>query len=199
VLTFLLAGYETTSVAITWTLYHLAMNPDKLAKVQEEVDQELGDRMPTMQDLDRLKFVTMVLKETMRLIPPAGIILREAAEDVVVGDYHFPKGAGVLVSPYAVHHDEQVWDRPEEFHPERFDEEDPNVRSRHPLAWLPFGAGPRNCIGQRFAMMEAKAVLGVLCRRFVLSVDPTHPVAIHPGITLRPRNDIKVQFSKRAH
>src|SRR5690606_6052542 len=138
-------GHETTANALNWTWVLLSQNPDAEAKVHDELDRVLGDRPPTLADLPNLPYTDWVIKESMRIYPPAGIVGREALEDVEIGEYLMPKGSQVNCLVYFPHHDPRWWDEPGQFRPERFSpENEANVNKR---AYIPFGGGPRVCIG----------------------------------------------------
>lgn len=179
------AGHETTAVALTWALYLLSQHPEVEAKLQDEVHRVLGDRPATLADLPNLPYTEMIVKEAMRLFPPAWGTVRELTDDVKFGDYTLAGGGFVLLSFHAMHHDERFFADPERFDPERFSAENEKRIPRY--AYLPFGAGPRVCIGNMFAMMEARLVLATLAQRCTLSLKPGAMVAPDPVFTLRPK------------
>jgi cytochrome P450 len=170
VLTLLLGGHETTANALVWACYLLSQHPEVAQKLRDEVDTVLGQRAPTLEDFPRLQYVDMVIKETLRVYPPAWILGRQAMQDVELGGYHVRKGTMVFVSPYIQHHDPRWFEEPEEFHPERFSEENEKKIRAH--AYIPFGAGPRACIGSRFTLTEQKVVLTLLAQN---ANSPCHP------------------------
>jgi cytochrome P450 len=178
------AGHETTSGALTWTLYLLSQHPEIEAKLHEEVDR-LNGRAPTFADLPNLPYSDMVVKEAMRLFPPAWGVTREPIEDVTPGGYAVKKGAVVFINIYGIHRDERFFPNPERFMPERFSPE--NEKSIPKYAYLPFGAGPRVCIGNMFAMMEARLILATIAQRFKLALAPGQQVAPERVFTLRPK------------
>ncbi len=182
-ITFLVAGHETTANALTWTWYLLSRHPEVERQLQDELRAVLGGEMPTFDDLPRLVYTKAVVKEAIRLYPPIWIIERRVIADDVVGSYRLPAGSSVVISPYLLHRHAQFWDRPDEFDPERF-------KDRAPAAYIPFGAGPRFCIGSEFSMMEAHMVLAMVAQRFRLRLAPGHLVEPLPGITLRARNGL---------
>ncbi len=194
-LTLVLAGHETTANALTWTFYLLAQNPQAEDKLLDEVDTVLNGNPPTLEDLGKLEYTEMVLKEAMRLYPPAWNFGRQAQEDVEIGDYILPKYAGVLISSYVVHRHPDYWDEPERFIPERFTPE--AEHARHKYAYFPFGGGPRICIGNSFAMMEAKIILASIAQRYRLHLVPGHRVVPEPLITLRPKYGMQMTLDKR--
>lgn len=185
VMTVFLAGHETTANTLTWTLYLLSLHPDAARKVREEVASVLGERPPKLEDLDRLVYTEQVLKESMRLFPPAWFISRSVIEDDVVGGYHIPKGSWVLFSPYLTHRDPRFWTNPEGFDPLRFTQEEEEKRPK--CAYFPFSTGPRKCIGEAFAMMEARLILAVIMQRARLELVPGRRVELDPTVTLRPK------------
>jgi cytochrome P450 len=163
----LTGGKETTATTLSWLLALLPEMPEVERKLVDEIDSVLGGRAPEAEDLPRLRFVRMVLSETMRRYPPVWLLFpREAREDVRFGAHVVPKGTRIWVSPYVTHHHPAAFDRPEEFVPERFasEGEDPPPKLRH--VWLPFGGGPRMCIGYRFAMWEMQIAVARLLARY---------------------------------
>jgi cytochrome P450 len=196
VMTLVLAGHETTANALAWTLYLLSRHPDVERRLAAEVAQVLGDRPPSFADLPKLPFCMNVVQESMRLYPPAWAFERQAIEDDVLAGYTIPAGSIVSMSPYALHRDPAHWENPEGFDPDRFLPERSEGRSRH--AYMPFGGGPRQCIGNSFALMEAQIVIASIVQRFRLALVPGHPVELDPVITLRPKNGIKMTLEPRA-
>ena len=188
--TMLLAGHETTANALTWTWYLLAQHPEVEARLTTELAEVLGGRVPLIADLPRLPYTHMVIQESIRLFPPAWIILRHAIKDDEIGGYPVPAGRVVGISPYVMHRHPGFWDEPEAFHPERFTPE--RVAERHRFAYIPFAAGPRQCIGNTFAMTEAQLVLATVAQRYRLRLVPEHRVETHTAITLRPRHGMHV-------
>jgi cytochrome P450 len=188
VMTIFLAGHETTANALAWTFYLLSLHPGVERRVRAELDAVLGGRAPEFDDLPKLTTLTAVIKESMRLYPPAWMIERRAAADDVVGGYRIPAGSVVLMSPYITHRHPGLWPNPEGFDPDRFVPEAERARPRY--AYFPFGGGPRLCIGQPFAMLEGVLVLATILQRYRLSLVPGHPVVPDPLVTLRPRGGI---------
>jgi cytochrome P450 len=193
-MTLFLAGHETTAVALTWTWYLLSGHPEAEGKLHGELDAVLAGGSPTTEDVPRLLYTQMVLWESMRLFPPAWAIGRRALAEHRVDGHVIPERAVVVVSPYLVHHDPRWWPEPEAFRPERWEEEDPS-RPRH--AYFPFGAGPRMCIGEPFAWMEAVLVLASLAGRRRLELVPEQRVEFQPAVTLRPRHGIRMTVRRR--
>jgi cytochrome P450 len=185
-ITMLLAGHETTANALSWTFALLAQHPACADRVRAEIASELGNRAPTMEDLPRLTCVTNVIRESMRLYPPIWAIERRAVSEDVIGGYRIPAGSSVIVSPYVLHRHPQFWPEPEQFLPERFD------GVKQPEAYIPFGAGPRYCVGHEFAMMEARLIVVLVMQRFRLTLVPGHPIVPHPCITLRMKHGLRM-------
>jgi cytochrome P450 len=182
-ITLFLAGHETTSNALTWTWYLLSQYPAVREAWHAELEAVLGDRPPSTDDLPRLPLTDGVLHEAIRLYPPAWAIGRTALEPHVAGGYEIPAGATVVVSPWLLHRDDRWFRDPAEFRPGRWPEgPDP----RH--AYVPFGAGPRVCIGEPFAWMEAALLLATIGQRWSLDLSAPHRVELQPVVTLRPRN-----------
>ncbi|XP_069333351.1 cytochrome P450 4F2-like [Eulemur rufifrons] len=175
--TFMFGGHDTTASGLSWVLYNLARHPEYQERCRQEVQELLRDREPTeieWDDLAQLPFLTMCIKESLRLHPPAPMISRCCTQDIVLPDGRvIPKGVICLISIFGTHHNPAVWPDPEVYDPSRFDPE--NVKQRSPLAFIPFSAGPRNCIGQTFAMTEMKVVLALTLLRFRLLPDHTKP------------------------
>lgn len=192
-----LGGHETTSTALTWTWYLLCQHPEMYQKVEQEVDSVLQGRTPTYADLARLPYCLQVFKEAIRLYPPAYVFPRQALHDVEIGGYLVPKGWMVLLSPYTLHHREDTFPQPETFDPERFTPEREKQLPRY--AYLPFGAGPRNCIGMYFAMMEGQLLLATLAQRLHFTLVPgqtIEPDSVHYG-TLKPATPVHITVKKR--
>jgi cytochrome P450 len=193
-MTLFLAGHETTAVALTWTWYLLSRHPEAKARLHEELDEVLPGGPPVSGDVARLPYTQMILLESMRLYPPAWAIGRRALAEHRVDGEVIPERAVVVVSPFLVHHDPRWWPEPEAFRPERWVEGDPS-RPRH--AYFPFGAGPRMCIGEPFAWMEAVLVLATLAGRWQLSLVPDQRVEFQPAVTLRPKHGIRMMLEVR--
>jgi cytochrome P450 len=183
--TVFLAGHETTANALTWTWYLLACNPDSAKKLRSELARVLGGRVPTVDDLPQLAYTKMVIEESMRLLPPAWTMSREAIADDEIDGYRIPSGSTVVLSQFITQRHPDFWEDPEKFEPERFTPE--RVHQRHRFAYFPFGGGPRFCIGSNFAMLEAQLVLATIAQRYELDLVRDHPVQPEPLITLRPK------------
>ncbi len=191
VITIFLAGHETTANALMWTFVLLSKHPDVARKLHGELRQVLQGRAPTLADLPHLAYTKMVLQESMRLFPPAWMIGRRAEEADVLDGYEIPKHSVVLVSPMLVHHNPRVWTNPEGFDPERFSPE--RAASIPRFAYFPFGAGPHQCIGNNFALMEAQLILATIAQQVELDLLPGLEVQAETSITLRPQHHIKMQ------
>ena len=190
VLTLFLAGYETVANALAWTWLLLGQNPEAESCLHAELDSVLAGRMPTLDDMPRLEYTSMVLSESMRLYPPAWAMGREVLQDVSIGPYHLQKGTMVFFSQYIVHRDPRWFPNPASFRPERFTLEAKAARPR--FAYFPFGGGGRQCIGESFALMEATLALATIAQRWRLQLVPGQSIELQPKITLRPKNGIKV-------
>ena len=189
VLTLFLAGYETVANALAWTWLLLGQNPQPERQMHEELDAVLAGRLPTLEDLPRLEYTSMVLAESMRLYPPAWAMGREALEDVAIGPYRLRKGTMVFFSQYIVHRDPRWFPHPERFWPERFTAEAKAARPK--FAYFPFGGGGRQCIGESFALMEATLALATIAQRWRLALVPGQTIEPQPKITLRPMGGIR--------
>ncbi len=194
-MTLFIAGHETTANALAWSLYLLAQHPDIEAKLAHEIQTVLCNKPATIADLARLPYNEMVVKEAMRLYPPAWIISREAINDIELGGYPIRKGSILLMSMWVMHHHPKYWEEPERFDPERFA---PGWEDRVPkYAYFPFGGGPRICIGNQFAMMEAQLVLATIMQQFHMQLVPGQTIIPDPMITLRPNQGIQMQLTAR--
>jgi cytochrome P450 len=193
-LTLFLAGHETTSNALTWTWWLLSRHPQAEARLHGELDTVLGGRPPGAADLPDLPYTEAVLAESMRLRPPAWAISRQAVRAHELGTTRLPARSVAVVSPWVLHHDPRWWPQADAFRPERWLREDPE-RPRH--AYLPFGAGPRMCIGEGFARMEARLLIATLAQRWRFELEPSARVELQPVITLRPRHGMAMRAVPR--
>ncbi|NXF87119.1 CP4V2 protein, partial [Eubucco bourcierii] len=196
--TFMFEGHDTTAAAMNWALYLLGRNPEVQKKVHSELDEVFGntERPVTMDDLKNLRYLDCVVKEALRLYPSVPMFARTLREDCCIRGHEIPKGANVIVLTYALHRDPEIFPDPEEFKPERFFPE--NSKGRHPYAYVPFSAGPRNCIGQRFAQMEEKTLLALIMRRFwVESNQRPEDLGMAGELILRPNNGIWIKLKRR--
>jgi cytochrome P450 len=194
-MTLFLAGHETTANALSWALLLLSRNPEVDARLGDEVASALGGRTPTLSDLPRLAYVEHVVTEALRLYPPAWALGREVHEPVELRGVHFPVGEQIWLSPWVMHHDARYFDDPGAFDPGRW--ADGLARRLPRFAYFPFGGGPRLCVGNAFAMMEATLVLATLVQRFRFEVEPRARVVPLPSITLRPKNGIRATLRAR--
>jgi len=194
-MTLFLAGHETTAQMLAWTWYALSQNPAAEARLHEELRDILGTRPMDAADFARLPYLQAVMNEVLRLYPPAYIMAREAIEPCEIGGYEFRPGVTLLFSQWLMHRDARYYDDAEAFRPERW--LDGLEKRLPPGAHFPFGDGPRRCIGQGFALMEAAVVIATLARRFHLKLVPGHPVVGEPLVTLRPRHGIRMTLYAR--
>jgi cytochrome P450 len=195
VMTLFLAGHETTALALSWSWYLLATNPDSERKFHDELDQVLAGRIPEVSDLPKLTYTEMIAKEAMRLYPPAYAIGREAIEDCELGGFRVPRGTQLFAFQWTTHRDPRFFADPDKFEPERWIAE--RVERLPRYAYFPFGGGPRQCIGNYFAMMEIVLLLATIGRRFKFSLVPDHKVEVLPVLSLRPKNGIRVVVHDR--
>jgi cytochrome P450 len=195
VVTIFMAGHETTSQALSWTWYLLSQHPAAEAKLHDELAAALQGRAPRYEDIAGLRYTRMVIEESMRLYPPAHTFSRQPiAADEILG-HRIPAGAEVLIVPWLLHRKPSLWENPERFDPERFAPERAAARPR--FAYIPFGAGPRICIGAVFAMTEAVLMLATIAQRYRLNLKPDHPVEPQGLITLRPRYGLRMTLHRR--
>jgi cytochrome P450 len=196
VVTIFMAGHETTAVTMTWVWYLLSQHPNEEAALHEELDRVLGGRTPTAEDLPNLPYTRMIIEEAMRLYPPApGISIRVAKEADEVSGFKVTPGLAIMIAPWVLHRHRRVWDNPERFEPTRFAKQASEGRPR--FAYLPFGGGPRICIGATLAITEAILILAVLAQRFRLRLKEGQRIELQTRITLRPKNGIAVHLERR--
>ncbi|XP_040071341.3 cytochrome P450 4V2 [Ixodes scapularis] len=197
--TFMFAGHDTVTQSLTWTLFVLGIYPDVQSKVHEELDLIFAHDMTrgiTRADIADLSYLDRVIKETMRVFPTAPWFGRALTEEIEIGNYQIPKGTTCFVFTYGLHRDPDHYRDPETFDPDRFLPE--NCSGRHPFAFVPFSAGPRNCVGQKFALMELKVTLAKLLRRYqVKSCHQRDDLLLMADMLLRTRNPIKFQLTER--
>ncbi len=193
--TLLLAGHETTAVALSWTWYLIGQHPEVRARMAEEIEGALGSRLARADDLPRLSITEGVLMEAMRLYPPAWTIGRQSIETTVIGGHAYPAGTSVFISPWILHRDERYFDHADAFKPDRWTN---GLAQRLPrFAYMPYGGGPRICLGQRFAMMEAMLVLATMLQRMDAEWQGERPITPQPSITLRPRGGVWLRVKTR--
>jgi cytochrome P450 len=190
-LTLYVAGHETTSHALTWTLYLLSQNPRVCAALRTELARVLGGRAPSFADLPQLPYTEQVFKEALRLYPPAFVLPRRACEDAFIGPYAIPKHSEVVIWTYHAQRNAKFYPEPEQFRPERFEPQAEAARSRY--AYMPFGAGQRACIGQQFAMIEGQLILATLLPRLQFEYLRRRAPQARPGVTLAPRGGMPMR------
>uniref|UniRef100_T1JES0 Cytochrome P450 n=1 Tax=Strigamia maritima TaxID=126957 RepID=T1JES0_STRMM len=197
--TFMFEGHDTTAAAISWALYLLGSHPHIQRKVHEEIDSIFGDdftKRIRSEDLKEVKYLECVIKESLRLFPSVPIFARYLQEDVVIDGYTIPAGVTAIVLAYMLHRDPTIFPDPEMFDPDRFLKK--NIQERNPYAYIPFSAGPRNCIGQKFALMEEKVVLIHILRSFAVeSIQTLEEIEVTAELIIRPRNGIKLHLKPR--
>jgi cytochrome P450 len=189
----LVAGHETSSNALSWLFYLLSSRPDCLEKVRREFDSMLGDAPITYADVPKFEFATQVIQEALRLYPPFWMVDRMAVADDRVGDLAIPRGSMVIVYVYGAHHAPRYWQNPENFDTERFTKE--NEKQRTPFTYLPFGAGPRGCIGGNYAMLQILMILSDLLRKYDFQLAPGQTIEARPMVILRPKHGIRMTFT----
>ena len=195
VLTLLIAGHETTALLMTWLFYCLGCNPDVEAQLHDEVDRTLNGRLPTFEDIPNLVYTRQVVDETMRVYPPAYALSRACNDADVVGDFAVSPDSIITLSPYITHRLPEFWDEPDRFDPERFTPA--KSAARHRFAYIPFGAGPRQCIGNGFALTEGVLLAAAIAQRFRLRIPEGYAAELSPQITLHPKGDMPLRFVSR--
>jgi cytochrome P450 len=196
VLTFLLAGHETTALALSWTWHLLSQNPQVEGKLHAELRQALGKESPEFSDLPALPYAERVIKESMRLYPPAWSLARTAVSDFELRGYTIPAGANIVMSQWIMHRNPKYFRDPEKFDPDRW--LDPAMQKLPKFTYFPFGGGPRICIGNTFAIMEATLLLATIAQRFQLRTVTGHPVIPSPSFTLRPKHGLVMTLAARS-
>lgn len=195
VLTLVLAGHETTANALSFANWLLVHHPNEVARVRDEFAAVVGDRRPTVSDLPKLIYSTQVIEESMRLYPPAWAFERSALSDDVIAKHRVKKGTTIGIVPYVMHRNTEYWPEPEAFKPERFEKAQSANRPKH--AYIPFGGGPRLCIGNAFAMMEMQVILPMILRAAELQAVPGFKLELEPSITLRPKHGLPMKLELR--
>jgi cytochrome P450 len=190
-----LAGHETSASALAWTLYLISMCPEIQERMHREAVSVLGNREPDFSDIKQMELIWNVFREALRLYPPVGFFAREATETTQMRDKVVRKGSTVVISPWLIHRHEGYWERPNEFDPDRYDDD----KSRESLqsAYLPFGLGPRVCMGAAFAMYEAALILGVLVRDYRFEPLPNHTPQPVGRLTIRSENGVRLKIVRR--
>ncbi|MGI0045078.1 MAG: cytochrome P450, partial [Nitrososphaeraceae archaeon] len=200
IITILIAGHETTSNALTWTYYLLSQNPQIERKVFEEIDSLLGGnseeyKQPSIADLPELNYVEKVFREAMRLYPPVWTMGRFVQTDYTLGGYTIPKGSSLMFSQYVMHHNTKYYDNPESFDPDRWTDEFKMHLPR--FSYFPFGGGIRGCVGEPFAWQEGILLIATISSYWSMRLAPNQSVKLQPGITLNPKNGIKMKLKSR--
>lgn len=193
--TIFIAGYDTSAVTLSWIFYFLAQYPEVQQKVHAEIESILGDRKPVIEDLPKFRYIEMVFQEALRLYPVAFFIGRTVDKDDVIDNYHIPSGSMAVVLTSAIQRNLDFWENPDEFNPERFTVE--NSQDRDRFSMIPFGAGPRQCIGNQFAQIEIQLAMIRILQRYYIRPAFTVPPKVHVAITLRPEDGIDVYLQKR--
>ena len=196
IVTILLAGHETTALTIVWSWYLMCRHPEIEEKLRSEIHESLGDRPPLFRDLTKLDYTRKVIKESLRLYPPVWLIPRTSVAADTIGGYYIPAGSAVLISPYCMHRNKAFWDRPDSFDPEHFSD---RAISRDRYAYLPFGAGPRHCLGSGFGLMEAQIVIVMVAQSFRLRLVPDTDGSPKPLLTLRPPSSLRFTIEASEH
>jgi carotenoid epsilon hydroxylase len=200
-LSMLVAGHETTGSVLTWTLYLLVTNPETMKKAQEEIDRVLGDdKTPmTFAKYQELKYTMRCINESMRLYPHPPVLLRRAlVKDSLPGGYTVPAGQDVMISVYNIHHSPDVWDDAEEFRPERFNLDDPVPNEQNTnYKYIPFSGGPRKCVGDQFALMEAVVALAIVLKHFSFELKKDHEIGMTTGATIHTSNGLYMYATRR--
>ncbi len=194
VITIFLAGHETTANALAFTFYLLAKHPEAKERISREVETVFDKGEINYEALSRLEYTTMVIKESMRLFPPAWAITREVAKDDIIDGYLLKKGDSIVMSPYAIQRLEKYWDEPEKFQPERFASD--KLKQIHRYAYFPFGGGARLCIGNNFAMMEMQIILALACSKFNFTLPENFHFELEALVTLRPKNGVEIKIER---
>ena len=190
----LVAGHETSSNGLSWLLYLLSSHPECLERVRQEFDSVLGDAPLSHADVPKFEFTTQVIQEGLRLYPPFWMIDREAVADDRAGEIEIPRGSTVIVYVYGAHHAPRYWESPESFAPERFIKG--SEKQRTPFTYLPFGGGPRVCIGNQYAMLQILMILSDLLRKYDFQLTPGQTIEARPMVILRPKHGIRMTFTE---
>ncbi|KGN48212.1 carotene epsilon-monooxygenase, chloroplastic [Cucumis sativus] len=198
-LSMLVAGHETTGSVLTWTLYLLSKHSSSLVKAQNEVDRVLQGRPPSYEDTKELKYLTRCILESMRLYPHPPVLIRRAqVADILPGDYKVNAGQDIMISVYNIHRSSQVWEQAEEFIPERFDLEGPVPNeSNTDFRFIPFSGGPRKCVGDQFALLEAIVALAIFLQHMNFELVPNQTIGMTTGATIHTTNGLYMKLSQR--
>jgi cytochrome P450 len=195
VMTIFIAGHETTSNALTWTFYLLSQYPNVERKLHDEIELVLGNRIPTVDDIPKLQYTEIVLRESMRIFPPVWTMGRRVENDYSVGEYTIPAGSSILMCQYVMHHDPRYYEKPEEFNPDRWTDD---FKTRLPrFSYFPFVGGIRGCIGESFAWMEGVLIIATIAQEWSMHLVPSQRIKLDPAITLRSKYGMKMKLSQR--
>jgi cytochrome P450 len=197
VMTLFLAGHETTALALSWACYMLARNPQVESMLVDELQAVLGGRIPALEDLPRLRYTEMVVKEAMRLYPPVWGVGRRAIAECEIGGYRVKAGANIFVLQWLTQRDARFFPDPERFDPERWREDPIRAGIVPRFAYFPFGGGPRVCVGAAFAMVEATLLLATIYQRYHLDLLSQLPIGVFPSVTLRPKHGVQATVRRR--
>ena len=195
--TLFMAGYETTSQTLSWLFYQIARHPEIAVSIRQEMKKFDSAQRLSAPDLAMLKYTTSVIKETMRFYPAVWLMVRRNISSAVLAPYYLPKRSILLLNVYGMHHNQTYWEAPDEFKPDRFN--DDNIKNQHPFSYLPFGIGPRLCIGQPLAMTLMQIAVCRLISCFDCNAADNFEITMEPHITLRPKPAIYVQLTPIAH
>ncbi|KAL3838490.1 hypothetical protein ACJIZ3_023081 [Penstemon smallii] len=198
-MTLLIAGHETSAAVLTWTFYLLSKEPSALAKLRKEVDSVLGDRFPTVEDMKKLKYTTRVINESLRLYPQPPVLIRRSLEDDVLGEYPVKKGEDIFISVWNLHRSPKHWEDADKFNPKRWPLDGPNPNETNQnFSYLPFGGGPRKCVGDMFATFETMVAVAMLVRRFDFQLAlGAPPVKMTTGATIHTTEGLNMTFTRR--
>jgi cytochrome P450 len=196
VMTIFIAGHETTSNALTWTFYLLSQYPNVERKLHDEIELVLENRIPAADDIPKLRYTEMVLRESMRLYPPVWTMGRHVENDYSVGEYTIPAGSSILMSQYVMHHDPKYYEKLEEFNPDRWTDDFKTHLPR--FSYFPFGGGMRGCIGEPFAWMEGVLIIATVAQEWSMRLVPSQRIKLDPAITLRSKYGMKMKLSQRS-
>ena len=191
----MLAGHETSAVSLTWTFYLLSQYPEIEERLCEELETKLNGAPATSSDLAELTYLKQVVQESLRLYPAVWGIARRSLDEVTLGGYCIPENSYIAITPYVLHRDPKHWPEPEKFDPERFSPG--QIKSRHSYSYLPFGAGPRTCIGAGMAMLEIQLILAQLLQRFKVTPITDQQIEVEAAVTLKPRYGLKACLEPR--
>jgi cytochrome P450 len=193
--TLLVAGYESISVNLSWTFYLLTQYPNMIKKVQAEIETVLTGNNPTFADIAKLSYTRMVIQESLRMYAPSYWLQRMAKEEDEIDGFHIPAGGIVVPMIHLVHHHPKIWEKPTQFRPARFLSQ--NVKNRHKLAWMPFGAGHRKCIAMEFSLVTGQLILAMILQRYDVTAILGRIPKIQLGSNLRPKGGVWINLEKR--